>query len=78
MRSIGECAGCGCGRYANQPWRTGGPRRAALIHSPTSDAGANNTPTRPFQRKHAVIHAIDHGENLEPGKRYGNSEKGAR
>jgi len=37
---------------------------------------ANTTSTRPFQRKHAAIIAIDHGENPEPGKRC-NDEKGA-
>ena len=38
---------------------------------------ANTTSTRPFQRKHAAIIAIDHGENPEPGKRC-NDEKGSR
>lgn len=42
-----------------------------------SNGTANTTSTRPFQRKHAAIPAIDHGENPEPGKRCINVEKGA-
>lgn len=38
----------------------------------------HTTSTHPFQRKHAAILAIDHGENLEPGKRCINEEKGTR
>lgn len=34
--------------------------------------------TRPFQCKHAAIIAIEPGENLEPGTRCINEEKGAR
>ncbi len=34
-----------------------------------SNGTANTTSTRPFQRKHAAIPAIDPGENPEPGKR---------
>lgn len=30
----------------------------------------------PFQRKHAAILAINHGENPEPGRRCINEEKG--
>lgn len=41
-----------------------------------SNGTANTTSTHPFQRKHAAILAIDHGENPEPGKRYINKEKG--
>ena len=40
-----------------------------------SKGTANTTSTHPFQRKHAAILTIDHGENLEPGRRCINEEK---